>query len=128
MSIHAIHQYHNEVEKLVNYGGTRNETAICNAFYFLLNEYARQRGLAIVAGISIKTRDGKTVTPDGTLKDSLRQDWGYWESKDESDDLNEEIEKKFAKGYPKDNILFEDSRDAVLMKAAANSRRMALDS
>ena len=38
-------------------------------------------------------------------KDILRQDWGYWESKDESDNLDEEIRKKFAKGYPKENIL-----------------------
>jgi type I restriction-modification system DNA methylase subunit len=70
----------------------------------------------MVAEVSIKTPSGKTVTPDGTLKDSLRQDWGYWESKDEADDLDEEIQKKFAKGYPKDNILFEDSRIAVLIQ------------
>jgi predicted helicase len=70
----------------------------------------------MVAEVSIKTPCGKTITPDGTLKDSLRQDWGYWESKDEADDLNEEIRKKFEKGYPKDNILFEDSRVAVLIQ------------
>jgi hypothetical protein len=29
---------------------------------------------------------------------------GYWEAKDEDDDLDEEIEKKFRKGYPQDNI------------------------
>jgi predicted helicase len=116
MSIHSIHLYYAEVEKLKDYGGTKKETAIRNAFYNLLNDYARQRGLVMVAEVSIKTADGKTVTPDGTLKDSLRQDWGYWESKDEADDLDEEIEKKLAKGYPKDNILFEDSRIAVLIQ------------
>ncbi|WP_262691457.1 hypothetical protein [Arachidicoccus soli] len=41
----------------------------------------------IVAEVIIKAPNGKNVTPDGTLKDMLRQDWGYWESKDESDDL-----------------------------------------
>jgi predicted helicase len=116
MSLHAIHLYHAEVEKLKDFGGTKKETAIRNAFYALLNDYAKQRGLMMIAEISIKTAGGKTVTPDGTLKDSLRQDWGYWESKDEADDLDEEIEKKFAKGYPKDNILFEDSRVAVLIQ------------
>jgi len=116
MSVHAIRQYRAEVDKLVNYGGTKNETAIRNAFYNLLNEYARQHGLVMVAEISIKTPGGNTVTPDGTLKDRLRQDWGYWESKDEADNLDEEIEKKFAKGYPKENILFEDSRNAVLIQ------------
>ncbi|MDR1201840.1 MAG: hypothetical protein LBL58_09470, partial [Tannerellaceae bacterium] len=116
MSLHSIHLYHSEVEKLKDFGGTKKETAIRSAFYNLLNDYARQRGLVMVAEISIKTANGKIVTPDGTLKDSLRQDWGYWESKDEADDLDEEIEKKFAKGYPKDNILFEDSRVAVLIQ------------
>ena len=113
---HSLHQYHTEVERLIHFGGTANETSIRNAFYGLLNDYARQRGLMMVAEIAIKASGGKTVTLDGTLKDSLRQDWGYWESKDEADDLDEEIEKKFAKGYPKDNILFEDSRVAVLIQ------------
>jgi predicted helicase len=116
MPHHSIHLYHAEVEKLKDFGGTKKETAIRNAFYNLLNDYARQRGLVMVAEVSIKTPSGKTVTPDGTLKDSLRQDWGYWESKDEADNLDEEIQKKFAKGYPKDNILFEDSRVAALIQ------------
>jgi predicted helicase len=116
MSIHSIHLYHAEVEKIIHFGGTKKETAIRNAFYNLLNDYACQRGLMMVAEVSLKTPDGKTVTPDGTLKDSLRQNWGYWESKDEADNLDEEIDKKFAKGYPNDNILFEDSRVAVLIQ------------
>ena len=103
MSVQAIHQYRVEFDRIVKYGGTKKETAIRNAFYNLLNEYARPRGLMMVAEISVKTPSGKIITPDGTLKDSLRLDWGYWESKDEADDLDEEIQKKFAKGYPKDN-------------------------
>ncbi len=87
MSIHAIHQYRTEVEKIIHFGGTKKETAIRNAFYNLLNDYAKQKGLMIVAEVTIKAPNGKNVTPDGTLKDMLRQDWGYWESKDESDDL-----------------------------------------
>ena len=117
MSVQAIHQYRVELDKIVKYGGTTKETAIRSAFFNLLNEYAKPRGWMMVAEISIKTRAGKIITPDGTLKDSLRLDWGYWESKDEADDLKEEIEKKFAKGYPKDNILFEDSRNAVLIQS-----------
>jgi len=46
----------------------------------------------------------------------MRQDWGYWESKDQYDSLDEEIQKKFDKGYPKTNILFEDSQTAVLIQ------------
>jgi len=117
MSEFSIKQYQNEVEKIIHFGGTKKETAIRNAFYNLLNEYARQKGLMLVTEIAIKaTNSNKMVTPDGTLKDILRQDWGYWESKDESDDLDEEIVKKFDKGYPKENILFEDSQTAVLIQ------------
>jgi predicted helicase len=116
MSIHSIHQYLHEVERIIHFGGSRNETSIRNEFHKLLNEYAKQKGLMMVPEVTIKATNGKNVTPDGTLKDSLRQDWGYWESKDESDDINVEIEKKFAKGYPKENILFEDSKTAVLIQ------------
>ncbi|WP_316235294.1 MULTISPECIES: hypothetical protein [unclassified Bradyrhizobium] len=41
--------------------------------------------------------------------------FGYWEAKDTGDKLDEEIEKK-AKGYPQDNIIFEDSYQAVLIR------------
>jgi hypothetical protein len=46
----------------------------------------------------------------------LRVPLGYWEAKDEEDDLDREIEKKLRKGYPQDNIIFEDSREAVLIQ------------
>ncbi|MDR2342403.1 MAG: N-6 DNA methylase [Campylobacteraceae bacterium] len=115
-SFYAIGQYYAEVEKIIRFGGTTKKTAIRSAFHNLLNNYACWRGLTVVAKISIKTPNGKTVTPDGTLKDNLRQDWGYWESKDEANDLDEEIKRKFAKGYPRDNILFEDGQTAVLIQ------------
>lgn len=127
MSIHAIHLYYSEVEKLKHFGGTNKETAIRNAFYHLLNEYAKQKGLMIVPEVTIKAANSnKNVTPDGTLKDTLRQDWGYWESKDEADVIDDEIAKKFAKGYPKENILFEDSNTAVLVQNGNEAMRVSV--
>ena len=41
---------------------------------------------------------------------------GYWEAKDSHDDLDSEIERKFDRGYPRDNIIFEDSQTAVLIQ------------
>lgn len=114
MSIYAIQKYYKELEKIIHYGGSKKETAIRNSFYNLLNEYAHAKDLILIPEISSKNKAGKTITPDGTIKDSIRNDWGYWESKDESDDINEEIRKKFEKGYPSDNILFEDSQTAVV--------------
>ncbi|MBK8343508.1 MAG: hypothetical protein IPL12_09485 [Bacteroidetes bacterium] len=75
MSEYAIKQYLSEVEKIIHFGGTKKETAIRNAFYNLLNDYAKGKGLMIVPEVTIKASNGKNVTPDGTLKDSLRQDW-----------------------------------------------------
>ncbi|MHB1179170.1 MAG: hypothetical protein ACYCZO_12660, partial [Daejeonella sp.] len=127
MSTHSIHLYQNEVEKIIHFGGTKKETAIRNAFYNLLNEYAKAKGLMIVTEVSIKaTNSNKSVTPDGTLKDILRQDWGYWESKDESDIIDDEIKKKFDKGYPKENILFEDSQTAILIQNGIEIMRISM--
>ncbi|TKK68347.1 DNA methyltransferase [Ilyomonas limi] len=124
MSLYAITQYQNELEKIIQYGGSKKETAIRNAFYYLLNEYARSKDLMLIAEISTKNKGGKIITPDGTLKDYIRNDWGYWESKDESDDIDEEIQKKFNKGYPSDNILFEDSQIAVLYQHGGEVMRV----
>lgn len=127
MSLFSIKEYQSEVEKIAHFGGTKKETAIRNAFYNLLNEYAKAVGLMIVPEIAIKAANSnKSVIPDGTLKDTLRQDWGYWESKDESDDINEEIKKKFEKGYPKENILFEDSNTAVLIQSGTEVQRVSM--
>ena len=78
----------------------------------------------MIAELDYRTRTGRTIYPDGTLKDALRQDWGYWESKDEADDLDTEIQKKFAKGYPCNNILFEDTQTAVLYQACEEVARV----
>ena len=53
---------------------------------------------------------------DGALMHDLRVPFGYWEAKDENDDLDAEIEKKFRRGYPNTNIIFEDSTQAVLFQ------------
>ena len=53
-------------------------------------------------------------------------DYGYWESKDQYDNLDLEIEKKLAKGYPDDNILFEDSQTAVLIQGGGEILRVSM--
>ena len=60
------------------------------------------------------TRDKRYV--DGALLYELRVPFGYWEAKDSTDDLDEEIINKFKRGYPKDNIIFEDTTRAVLIQ------------
>ena len=114
MSVQLIQQYYAKVEKLIQYSGTRNESTLRKAFQDLLEQYARSKNLLLVPEVEYVTKKGHKVYPDGTLKDALRQDWGYWESKDEKDNLEQEIASKFAKGYPNFNILFEDTQTAIL--------------
>ncbi len=123
MSIQLIQQYHAKVEQMLRYGGSRNESTLRKPFQDLLEHYARAKNLVLVPEVEYTTKAGRTVYPDGTLKDALRQDWGYWESKDEKDDLESEIAAKFAKGYPNFNILFEDTHTAVLYQGGAEVAR-----
>lgn len=126
MSKLLVSQYHAEVEKIVQYGGSKKETSIRNAFEKLLNEYCKPRDFLLIPELEYKTLTGKVVYPDGTVKDALRLDWGYWESKDQYDSIDREIEKKFAKGYPNDNILFEDSQTAILIQAGQENARISM--
>ncbi|MBK8534818.1 MAG: hypothetical protein IPL59_06660 [Candidatus Competibacteraceae bacterium] len=51
---------------------------------------------------------------DGVIVDSFMLRLGVWEAKDNQDDLQREIPKKFAAGYPKDNILFQSPERLIL--------------
>ncbi|PNW33549.1 UNVERIFIED_CONTAM: DNA methyltransferase [Euhalothece sp. KZN 001] len=126
MSKWLISQYYSEVEKIIQYGGSRKETSIRTAFQNLLNEYCKSRDFLLIPELDYPTASGKVVYPDGTIKDALRLAWGYWESKDQEDNLDKEIEKKFAAGYPTDNILFEDSQTAVLFQGGEETLRVAM--
>ncbi|WP_375561564.1 N-6 DNA methylase [Bernardetia sp. OM2101] len=102
--------------------GARNEMALKRPFSNLLYALCQAKNLTLVEEISIKNPEGKTIRPDGIVKGVNRLDWGYWESKDEADDIEDEIKKKFAKGYPNDNIIFEDTQQAILYQ---NGKRVA---
>lgn len=52
--------------------------------------------------------------PDGTFRDDFYIERGHWEAKGTDDDLEAEIKKKIARGYPLTNIIFEDTRAARL--------------
>jgi hypothetical protein len=81
MSIQLIQQYYNNVDKLIRYGGTRNETSLRKAFQELLDHYARSKNLLLVPEVGVTGKRGRTVHPDGTLKDALRgvpaEAWEY---------------------------------------------------
>jgi predicted helicase len=126
MSKFLVTQYQNEVEKIIQYGGSKKETSIRFAFQNLLNEYCKPKDFLLIAELDYKTKSGKTIRPDGTVKDAIRLDYGFWESKDQYDNIDNEIDKKFAKGYPSNNILFEDSKTAVLIQSGSEIGRIVM--
>jgi predicted helicase len=90
-----------------------HETGVRTAFQNLLTETARSHRWILVTEQTLKV-GGKHIRPDGVMRDEFNLPRGYWESKDTDDDLDAEIRKKAAKGYPLTNIIFEDSRQAAL--------------
>lgn len=126
MSRLAINQYYSEVDRIIQYGGTKKESSLEIAFQNLLNCYCKTRDFMLVPKLDYRTKVGKILYPDGTVKDALRLDWGYWEAKDQYDNLDREIDKKLSIGYPDDNILFEDSQTAVLIQGKEEKLRVSI--
>ena len=122
-----IQRYRDDLDRLVQFGGSDSELNIRPAFQNCLAAYCaehRER-LALVPELRIAAAGG--VIPDGTVKDALRMARGYWEAKDTRDDLDAEILAKFNRGYPRDNIIFEDSQTAVLFQNGAEAMRVDMD-
>lgn len=91
-----------------------HEGAVRAAFQTLLESCAGKFDWTLVNEWKIKRTKQRPISVDGAIVDSFRLPHGYWEAKDIGDDLEREIPKKFAAGYPKDNILFQTPRRAVL--------------
>ncbi len=122
MSIEYTQEYQRDIQNLREVGGSQNETALRGAFQACLNKYCSQRSLTLVTELPYRPDS----IPDGTVKDSLRLTWGYWEAKDTKDDLDKEISKKISKGYPTSNIIFENSETAVLIQNGDEVQRVEM--
>lgn len=117
MSHLLIQQYLNQLQDLRKVSGTHRESVVREAFKDLLKGWARQHDLIFVPEYEITTPANDRRYVDGALLHALRMPFGYWEAKDEKDDLDAEIEYKLRRGYPQDNIIFEDSTQAVLIQS-----------
>ncbi|TAE00939.1 MAG: hypothetical protein EAZ97_04395 [Bacteroidetes bacterium] len=115
MSKALLNQYYKEVH-IAKQRGNTNEETLKTPFFNLINGMAEEQNLAVVREIFIRSSIGTNIRPDGILRNSLQYDHGYWESKDQKDDFEKEIQAKFDKGYPKNNILFDDSQKTVLFQ------------
>ncbi|WP_426239844.1 type ISP restriction/modification enzyme [Pararhizobium sp. DWP1-1-3] len=116
MSQILINAYLNDLERYKKFSGSATEGIISEAFKDLLKAWARSSNLHFINQYEFQSTQKNRIRPDGTILHYLRVPLGYWEAKDSGDDLDAEIAKKLAKGYPQDNIIFEDSRVAVLIQ------------
>ena len=116
-----IETYYAHKQRLIAYGGSDNEQSIRAAFQNCLAAYCRSHRENLELVPELRASGG--VIPDGTVKDSMRLSHGYWEAKDLHDNLDAEIQNKLNQGYPNDNILFENSRTAVLIQHNTEARR-----
>lgn len=114
MSQLLIQQYLNEIDRLRKFSGVSNEQVIRPAFRRLLDNWASSQKLVFLEEYPHLTTQKTTVYPDGTVLHDIRVPLGHWEAKDTDDKLEEEVEKKFRRGYPQDNIIFENSERAIL--------------
>ena len=117
-----IEKYRAKLQELIEFGGSDNEENIRPAFQNCLDAYCHDHREQLVLIPELKTSPSNK--PDGTVKDSLRMARGYWEAKDSHDDLDAEIKVKFNRGYPRDNIIFEDSQTAVLVQNGNEAMRV----
>ena len=94
--------------------GFEHEGAVSSAFQNLLDSCARQFQWTLIPQYAIKRSKKQPIRIDGALVDSYNLPRAYWEAKDINDNLKKEIPKKFAVGYPKDNMLFQRPDRAML--------------
>lgn len=127
MSQLLIQQYLNQLATLKRVAGTTRESVVREAFKDLLKGWARQHDLVFIPEHAIASPTKERRYVDGALMHTLRVPFGYWEAKDEKDDLDAEIEFKFRRGYPKTNIIFEDSETAVLIQHGEEVMRCGVE-
>jgi predicted helicase/very-short-patch-repair endonuclease len=123
MSRLLINEYLKQLDLIKKVSGSLRETIVREAFKDLLKAWGRQQNLVFLAEYPQKTATKANISVDGALLHELRMPLGYWEAKDEKDNLDEEIQKKFKKGYPQDNIIFSDDATAVLVQNRSETLR-----
>lgn len=126
MSQLLINTYLADLDRLKKVSGASRESVVREAFKDLLKALGRSLNLQFIPEHEYITPTKERRYIDGALLHDLRVPFGYWEAKDSNDDLDEEIAKKFKRGYPQTNIIFEDSTEAVLYQDRQEVMRCAV--
>ncbi len=120
-----IRDYYTALDQFNQLGFT-HETAVRSAFQSLLQYCGRAFNRTLVPEYSIALRQNRRIVVDGALIDNFNLIHGYWEAKDSHDDLITEIGRKFQKGYPRNNILFQTPHRAHLWQNGQQIRQADL--
>ena len=123
MSQRLINSYLADIDRIRVVSGSVTEGVISEAFKDLLKAWAKSDGLTFINQYPMQSSLKKPIRPDGAVLHDVRVPLGFWEAKDTDDDLDAEIEDKLRKGYPQDNIIFEDSKTAVLWQGRGEIMR-----
>ena len=127
MSQLLIQQYLNQLATLKKVSGSQRESVLREAFKDLLKGWGRSHDLHFVPEYEIEAKTKERRYVDGALLYELRMPFGYWEAKDARDDLDAMVEEKFKRGYPQDNIIFENGVHAVLIQDREEVMRAFVD-
>lgn len=111
----AIAAYYERLDALKKGLNLTSEGSTRRAFSALLDETARVRKWTLAEEVT-RRRKAHRIRLDGVLYGPGNLPRGFWEAKDESDDLSAEILKKKAREYPVGNIIFEDTERAILIQ------------
>ena len=116
----SIEDYYDALDQFDQLGFT-HETAVRSAFQSLLQHYGRAFNWTLVPEHSMtplirgaRGVKNRRIVIDGALIDSFQLSHGYWEAKDIHDNLPIQVQRKFEAGYPRDNILFQTPKRAIL--------------
>ena len=112
-----IRDYYETLEEYAQHNIT-HEGAVSNPFAFLLARCAKKVGVTLEPQHAMCSPKGNRIVIDGAIIDPYRLPIAYWEAKDMDDDLPKAIQEKRDKGYPFDNILFQNPERAILYQNA----------
>lgn len=127
MSRQHINAYRRTLAEQQRVTGSLNERVLRKAFAELLERTGRAHDLVFTNEWEGRGPRGNHIAVDGALVPPiLRKPFGYWEAKDSKDDLERDIAAKIASGYPDDNIIYEDTRTAILRQDGREAVRVSI--
>ena len=117
-----VKDYYAALQETTRQMSLLHEGAVAPHFANLLRVCAARMGWSLAEQHSIPRKGRRPLRADAVFLDQFKLRHGVWEAKDSQDDLALEVKKKFAEGYPQDNILFQAPTRAIL---AQNGRIVA---